>query len=43
MTTHKPKVDRSIAVTNRISTFYNQQNEKLYEIKTSGLTMEQAR
>ena len=43
VTTHKPKVDRSIAVTNRISTFYNQQNEKLYEVETSGLTMEQAR
>ena len=43
VTTHKPKVDRSIAVTNRISTFYNQQNEKEYEVETSGLTMEQAR
>ena len=43
VTTHKPKVERSIAVTNRISTFYNQQNEKLYEVETSGLTMEQAR
>ena len=43
VTTHKPKVDRSIAVTNRISTFYNQQNEKQYEVETSGLTMEQAR
>lgn len=43
VTTHKPKVDRSIAVTNRVSTFYNQQNEKEYEVETSGLTMEQAR
>ncbi len=43
VTTHKPKVDRSIAVTNRISTFYNQQNEKEYEVETSGLTVEQAR
>ncbi len=43
VTTHKPKVDRSIAVTNRISTFYNQQNEKEYEVETSGLTVEQAK
>lgn len=43
VTTHKPKVDRSIAVTHRLSTFYNQQNEKQYEVETSGLTMEQAR
>ncbi len=43
VTTHKPKVDRSIAVTNRISSFYNQQNEKQYEVETAGLTMEQAR
>ena len=43
VTTHKPKVDRLIAVTNRISTFYNQQNEKLYEVESAGLTMEQAR
>ena len=25
VTTHKPKVERQVAVTNRISTFYNQQ------------------
>jgi len=43
VTTHKPKSDRSIAVTNRISTFYNQQNEKEYEVETSGLTVEQAK
>ena len=43
VTTRKPKVDRSIAVTNRISTFYNQQNEKEYEVETSGLTVEQAK
>ena len=43
VTTHKPKVERSIAVTNRVSTFYNQQNEKEYEVETSGLTMELAR
>lgn len=43
VTTHKPKSDRSIAVTHRLSTFYNQQNEKQYEVETSGLTMEQAR
>ena len=43
VTTHKPKVDRSIAVTNRVSTFYNQQNEKEYEVETAGLTMQQAR
>ena len=43
VTTHKPKVERSIAVTNRISSFYNQQNEKLYEVESAGLTMEQAR
>ena len=43
VTTHKPKSDRSIAVTHRLSTFYNQQNEKQYEVETAGLTMEQAR
>ena len=43
VTTHKAKSDRSIAVTHRLSTFYNQQNEKQYEVETSGLTMEQAR
>ena len=43
VTTHKPKVERSIAVTNRVSTFYNQQDEKEYEVETSGLTMELAR
>ena len=43
VTTHKPKVERQVAVTNRISTFYNQQNEKQYQVETSGLTMEQAR
>lgn len=32
-----------VAVTNRISTFYNQQNEKEYEVETSGLTVEQAK
>ena len=41
--THRPKVERSIAVTHRLSTFYNQSNEKEYEVETSGLTMEQAR
>jgi hypothetical protein len=34
VTTHKPKSDRSIAVTHRLSTFYNQQNEKQYEVET---------
>ncbi len=43
VTTHKAKSDRSIAVTHRLSTFYNQQNEKQYEVETSGLTVEQAR
>ena len=43
VTTHKAKSDRSIAVTHRLSTFYNQQNEKQYEVETSGLTLEQAR
>ena len=43
VTTHKAKSDRSIAVTHRLSTFYNQQNEKQYEVETAGLTMEQAR
>lgn len=43
VTTHKPKVDRSIAVTNRLSTFYNQQNEKQYEVETTGLTLQAAR
>ena len=43
VTTQKPKVERSIAVTNRVSSFYNQQNEKQYEVETAGLTMEQAR
>ena len=42
ITTHKPESERSIAVTNRISTFYNQRNEKKYEIETAGLTYEQA-
>ena len=36
-------MERQVAVTNRISTFYNQQNEKQHQVETSGLTMEQAR
>ena len=43
VTTHKPKSDRSIAVTHRLSTFYNQQNEKQYDVESTGLTLEQAR
>ena len=42
VTTQIAESDRSIAVTNRISTFYNQRNEKKYEVETSGLTYEQA-
>ena len=42
ITTQKAKVDRSIAAIHRLSTFYNQHNEKQYEVETSGLTMEQA-
>ena len=34
--------ERSISVTNRISTFYNQRNEKKYEVESAGLTYEQA-
>ena len=43
VTTHKPKVEHSIAVTNRRSTFYNRQNEKEYEVETAGLSRESAR
>ena len=42
VTTQKAESERSIAVTNRISTFYNQRNEKKYEVQSSGLTYEQA-
>ncbi len=42
VTTQIAESERSIAVTNRISTFYNQRNEKKYEVETSGLTYEQA-
>ena len=42
VTTQIAESDRSIAVTNRISTFYNQRNEKKYQVETAGLTYEQA-
>ena len=42
VTTQIAESERSIAVTNRISTFYNQRNEKKYEVESSGLTYEQA-
>ena len=42
ITTQIAESERSIAVTNRISTFYNQRNEKKYEVESAGLTYEQA-
>ena len=42
VTTQIAESERSIAVTNRISTFYNQRNEKKYEVESAGLTYEQA-
>ena len=42
VTTQIAESDRSIAVTNRISTFYNQRNEKKYQVETAWLTYEQA-
>ena len=43
VTSQKAESERSIAVTNRISSFYNQRNEMKYEVQSSGLTHEQAK
>lgn len=43
VTTEKATSDRSLAVTHRKASFYDQRNEKSYEVESTGLSLAQAR